>query len=142
MLPASLSARVAPVDEYHPWIKPPFISPSGWNKTSLSLDASEERDGYSSAEDPLQSDAEDDAGKKLVRSPSLAGQSWGPDPWFEPMVLVARQCAGKYTVKADYEKAGAQELTVKSGETVELLKQDDDGLWWGTGLTETQGGWK
>lgn len=43
-----------------------FISPSGWNKTSLSLDASEEHEGYSSAEDPLHSDAEDDAGKKLV----------------------------------------------------------------------------
>lgn len=39
------------------------------------------------------------------------------------------QCAGKYTVKADYEKAGAQELTVKSGETVELIRQEDDGQW-------------
>lgn len=39
------------------------------------------------------------------------------------------QCAGKYTVKADYEKAGAQELMVKSGETVELIKQEDDGQW-------------
>lgn len=38
------------------------------------------------------------------------------------------QCAGKYTVKADYE-AGAQELAVKSGETVELIKQEDDGQW-------------
>ncbi|TNN04370.1 hypothetical protein fugu_001399 [Takifugu bimaculatus] len=75
----------------------------GWNKTSLSLDASEEHDGYSSAEDPLHSDAEDDAGKKLR--------------------------AGKYTVKADYEKAGTQELTVKSGETLELIKQEDDGQW-------------
>ncbi|KAK1903215.1 Guanine nucleotide exchange factor DBS, partial [Dissostichus eleginoides] len=37
----------------------------GWNKTSLSLDASEERDGYSSAEEPLNSDHEDDTGKKL-----------------------------------------------------------------------------
>lgn len=40
---------------------------SGWNKASLSLDASEEHDGYSSAEDPLNSDAEDDSGKTLVR---------------------------------------------------------------------------
>lgn len=49
------------------WIKHKFfISLSGWNKTSLSLDASEEHDGYSSAEDPLHSDGEDDAGKKLV----------------------------------------------------------------------------
>ena len=45
-----------------------FISPvcSGWNKTSLSLDASEEHDGYSSAEDPLNSDPEDENAKKLV----------------------------------------------------------------------------
>lgn len=40
---------------------------SGWNKASLSLDASEEHDGYSSAEDPLNSDAEEDNGKTLVR---------------------------------------------------------------------------
>ena len=39
---------------------------SGWNKASLSLDASEENDGYSSAEEPLNSDPEDDSGKKLV----------------------------------------------------------------------------
>lgn len=38
----------------------------GWTKTSLSLDASEENEGYSSAEDPLNSDPEDDGGKKLV----------------------------------------------------------------------------
>lgn len=47
-------------------------------------------------------------------------------PQFRPSFT---QCAGKYTVKADYEKAGAQELTVKSGETVELIKQEDDGQW-------------
>lgn len=39
------------------------------------------------------------------------------------------QRAGKYTVKADYEKAGTQELTVKSGEMLELIKQEDDGQW-------------
>ncbi|KAM3607447.1 uncharacterized protein V6R79_007932 [Siganus canaliculatus] len=75
----------------------------GWNKASLSLDASEEHDGYSSAEDPLNSDPEDDNGKKLS--------------------------AGKYTVMADYEKAGAQELTVKSGDMVQLVKEGDDGQW-------------
>lgn len=40
---------------------------SGWNKTSLSVDASEENEGYSSGEDPMNSDTEDDGGKKLVR---------------------------------------------------------------------------
>lgn len=39
---------------------------TGWNKASLSVDASEENDGYSSSEDPMNSDPEDDVGKKLV----------------------------------------------------------------------------
>ena len=39
---------------------------TGWTKASLSLDASEENDGYSSAEEPLNSDPEDDGPKKLV----------------------------------------------------------------------------
>uniref|UniRef100_A0A3B4G5W0 Guanine nucleotide exchange factor DBS-like n=1 Tax=Pundamilia nyererei TaxID=303518 RepID=A0A3B4G5W0_9CICH len=76
---------------------------SGWNKASLSLDASGEHDGYSSAEDPLNSDPEDENGKKL--------------------------CAGKYTVTADYESGGAQELSVKSGDVVQLVKEGDDGQW-------------
>uniref|UniRef100_A0A8C7YP69 Mcf.2 cell line derived transforming sequence-like b n=1 Tax=Oryzias sinensis TaxID=183150 RepID=A0A8C7YP69_9TELE len=39
----------------------------GWNKPTLSLDASGENDGYSSAEEPLNSDPEDENTKKLVR---------------------------------------------------------------------------
>lgn len=42
------------------------LCPSGWNKTSLSHEASEEPDGYSSAEDPLNSDTEEDNSKNLV----------------------------------------------------------------------------
>uniref|UniRef100_A0A8C7TPN5 MCF.2 cell line derived transforming sequence like n=1 Tax=Oncorhynchus mykiss TaxID=8022 RepID=A0A8C7TPN5_ONCMY len=38
----------------------------GWTKGSLSLDANEENDGYSSPEEPLNSDPEDEEGKKLV----------------------------------------------------------------------------
>lgn len=45
--------------------RPPPPRP-GWNKASLSADASEENDGYSSGEEPLNSDTEDDAGRKLV----------------------------------------------------------------------------
>ncbi|KAK9537864.1 hypothetical protein VZT92_005439 [Zoarces viviparus] len=86
----------------------------GWNKTSLSLDASEEHDGYSSAEDPLNSDPEDDIGKKL--------------------------CAGKYTVMADYEK-DAQELSVKSGDMVELVKEGEDGQWFVRNLSSSKEGW-
>uniref|UniRef100_A0A667ZEM1 MCF.2 cell line derived transforming sequence like n=1 Tax=Myripristis murdjan TaxID=586833 RepID=A0A667ZEM1_9TELE len=83
--------------------KPVFPPLLDWNKASLSLDASEENDGYSSAEDPLNSDPEDDGNKKL--------------------------CAGKYTVVADYERGGAQELSVKSGDMVQLVKEGDDGQW-------------
>ncbi len=39
------------------------------------------------------------------------------------------QCAGKYTVMADYE-GGAQELSVKSGDMVQLVKEGDGGQWW------------
>lgn len=85
----------------------------GWNKASLSLDASEEHDGYSSAEDPLNSDPEDD--KKL--------------------------CAGKYTVMADYEKGGAQELSVKIGDMVQLVKEGDDGQWFVRNLSSSKEGW-
>ncbi|XP_049450406.1 guanine nucleotide exchange factor DBS isoform X11 [Epinephelus fuscoguttatus] len=87
----------------------------GWNKTSLSLDASEEHDGYSSAEDPLNSDPEDDNGKKLS--------------------------AGKYTVMADYEKGGAQDFSVKSGDMVQLVKEGDDGQWFVRNLSSSKEGW-
>ncbi|XP_068428330.1 guanine nucleotide exchange factor DBS isoform X5 [Clinocottus analis] len=87
----------------------------GWNKTSLSLDASEEHDGYSSADDPLNSDPEDDNGKKL--------------------------CAGKYRVTADYEKDDAQQLSVKSGELVQLVREADDGRWFVRNLSSSTEGW-
>lgn len=44
------------------------------------------------------------------------------------------QCAGKYTVTAEYEIGGAQELSVKSGDVVQLVKEGDDGQWWGYNL--------
>ncbi|XP_033984746.1 guanine nucleotide exchange factor DBS isoform X1 [Trematomus bernacchii] len=87
----------------------------GWNKTSLSLDASEERDGYSSAEEPLNSDPEEDTGKKLT--------------------------AGKYTVTADYEQGGAEELSLKSGDMVELVKEGEDGQWLVRNLSSSTEGW-
>ncbi|KAJ8397932.1 hypothetical protein AAFF_G00432790 [Aldrovandia affinis] len=87
----------------------------GWAKASLSLDASEENDGYSSAEDPLNSDPEDEGGKKLA--------------------------PGKYTVVADYEKGGPQDLTVKNGDTVQLIKEGDDGQWFVRNLKTNKEGW-
>uniref|UniRef100_A0A667ZEV8 MCF.2 cell line derived transforming sequence like n=1 Tax=Myripristis murdjan TaxID=586833 RepID=A0A667ZEV8_9TELE len=95
--------------------KPVFPPLLDWNKASLSLDASEENDGYSSAEDPLNSDPEDDGNKKL--------------------------CAGKYTVVADYERGGAQELSVKSGDMVQLVKEGDDGQWFVRNLRTSKEGW-
>ncbi|XP_062420988.1 guanine nucleotide exchange factor DBS-like isoform X3 [Pungitius pungitius] len=86
----------------------------GWNKASLSLDASEEPEGYSSADDPLNSDPEDDGGKKL--------------------------CAGKYTVTGDCENADAQELRVKSGDVVRLVKEGDDGHWFVRNLSSSKEG--
>ncbi|KAM4561115.1 guanine nucleotide exchange factor DBS isoform 1-T1 [Fundulus diaphanus] len=84
----------------------------GWNKTSLSLD---EHDGYSSAEDPLNSDPEDENVRKL--------------------------CAGKYTIMADNEIGAAGELFVKSGDMVQLLKEGDDGQWFVRNLNTSKEGW-
>uniref|UniRef100_A0A7N8WK99 MCF.2 cell line derived transforming sequence like n=1 Tax=Mastacembelus armatus TaxID=205130 RepID=A0A7N8WK99_9TELE len=50
----------------------------GWNKASLSMDASEEHDGYSSAEDPLNSDPEDDNSKKLVKTSDYTDYGTSP----------------------------------------------------------------
>nr|XP_055060626.1 guanine nucleotide exchange factor DBS isoform X9 [Misgurnus anguillicaudatus] len=87
----------------------------GFTKASLSMDASEENDDYSSAEDPMNSDPEEDGGKKL--SP------------------------GRYVVVADYDKSGPQELTVKSGDTVELVREGDDGRWFVRNLRTSKEGW-
>ncbi|XP_054864216.1 guanine nucleotide exchange factor DBS isoform X5 [Amphiprion ocellaris] len=87
----------------------------GWNKASLSVDASEENDGYSSGEDPMNSDTEDEVGKKLA--------------------------PGKYTVVADCEKAGPQELSVKSGDVVQLIREGEEGQWFVKNLRSSKEGW-
>ncbi|XP_074482681.1 guanine nucleotide exchange factor DBS isoform X1 [Sebastes fasciatus] len=87
----------------------------GWNKASLSVDATEETDGYSSGEDPLNSDPEDEVEKKLA--------------------------PGKYTVVADCEKAGPQELSVKSGDMVQLIREGEEGQWFVKNLRSSKEGW-
>ncbi|CAL8308769.1 unnamed protein product [Merluccius merluccius] len=87
----------------------------GWSKASLSVDASEDHEGYSSGEDPVTSDPEDDGGKK-------------PSP-------------GKYTVMADCEKAGPQELSVKSGDVVQLIREGEEGQWFVKNLRSGKEGW-
>ncbi|XP_063999792.1 guanine nucleotide exchange factor DBS isoform X10 [Pogoniulus pusillus] len=93
----------------------------GWSKTSHSLDASEENDGWSSAEDPLNSsDAEEDGG------------GGGSEMKLTP---------GKYTVVTDYEKGVAEEFTVKSGDLVQLIREGEDGLWYVKNLSTGRDGW-
>ncbi|XP_056662818.1 guanine nucleotide exchange factor DBS isoform X22 [Monodelphis domestica] len=95
-------------------------SQKGWTKTSHSLDASEDNDGWSSAEDPLNSsDAEEEGGAGLRK-------------------LVP----GKYTVVADHDEKGSPEsLAVKSGDIVELLHEGEEGLWFVKNLTTSKEGW-
>uniref|UniRef100_A0A7N5ZQB9 Mcf.2 cell line derived transforming sequence-like a n=1 Tax=Anabas testudineus TaxID=64144 RepID=A0A7N5ZQB9_ANATE len=88
---------------------------SAWNKASLSVDASEENDGFSSGEEPMNSDPEDEVEKKLV--------------------------PGRYTVVADCEKAGPQELSVKSGDVVQLIREGEEGQWFVKNLRNSKEGW-
>ncbi|XP_061852884.1 guanine nucleotide exchange factor DBS isoform X1 [Colius striatus] len=93
----------------------------GWAKTSHSLDASEENDGWSSAEDPLNSsDAEEEGG------------GGGGEMKLTP---------GKYTVVTDYEKGVSEEFTVKSGDVVQLIREGEDGLWYVKNLSTGREGW-
>ncbi|KAM6290661.1 guanine nucleotide exchange factor DBS isoform 1-T1 [Porphyrio hochstetteri] len=94
----------------------------GWTKTSHSLDASEENDGWSSAEEPLNSsDAEEEG-----------GGGGGGEMKLTP---------GKYTVVTDYEKGVSEEFTVKSGDLVQLIREGEDGLWYVKNLSAGREGW-
>lgn len=37
---------------------------------------------------------------------------------------------GKYTVVADYDKKGSEDLTLKNGDLVQLIHEREDGLWY------------
>ncbi|XP_077014840.1 guanine nucleotide exchange factor DBS isoform X12 [Tamandua tetradactyla] len=91
----------------------------GWSKTSHSLEASEDNDGWSSAEEPINSsDAEEEGGagpKKLV--------------------------PGKYTVVADHDKGSPDAIAMKSGDMVEVIHEGDEGLWYVRNLTTSKEGW-
>ncbi|XP_066169905.1 guanine nucleotide exchange factor DBS isoform X4 [Sylvia atricapilla] len=93
----------------------------GWAKPSHSLDASEENDGWSSAEEPLNSsDAEEEGG------------GGGGEMKLTP---------GKYTVVTDYDKGISEEFTVKSGDLVQLIREGEDGLWFVKNLSSGREGW-
>ncbi|XP_072268344.1 guanine nucleotide exchange factor DBS isoform X5 [Pyxicephalus adspersus] len=92
----------------------------GWNRTTQSLDASEENnDGWSSGEDPSNSsDAEEEGGE----------------------IVDKKLCPGKYTVVADYGKSGSDELLVKSGDTVQLIREEEEGMWFVKNLSTNKEG--
>ncbi|XP_021401290.2 guanine nucleotide exchange factor DBS isoform X3 [Lonchura striata] len=93
----------------------------GWAKPSHSLDASEENDGWSSAEEALNSsDAEEEGG-------GGAGEM--------------KLTPGKYTVVTDYDKGVSEEFTVKSGDLVQLIREGEDGLWFVKNLSSGREGW-
>ncbi|XP_039570317.1 guanine nucleotide exchange factor DBS isoform X2 [Passer montanus] len=99
----------------------PFGS-RGWAKPSHSLDASEENDGWSSAEEPLNSsDAEEEGGE------GGAGE--------------IKLTPGKYTVVTDYDKGVSEEFTVKSGDLVQLIREGEDGLWFVKNLSSGREDW-
>uniref|UniRef100_A0A669QZV5 MCF.2 cell line derived transforming sequence like n=1 Tax=Phasianus colchicus TaxID=9054 RepID=A0A669QZV5_PHACC len=100
-----------------------LLTGPGWAKTSHSLDASEENDGWSSAEEPLNSsDAEEEGG----------GGGGGNEMKLTP---------GKYTVVTDYEKGVSEEFAVKGGDLVQLIREGEDGLWYVKNLTTGREGW-
>ncbi|CAH2223467.1 guanine nucleotide exchange factor DBS isoform X1 [Pelobates cultripes] len=92
----------------------------GWNRTSQSLDVSEENnDGWSSGEDPMNSsDAEEDGVESTDK----------------------KLTPGKYTVVADYEKCASEELLVKSGDIVQLIREEEEGMWYVKNLSTNKEG--
>lgn len=103
-------------------------SSTGWSKASLSADASEENDGYSSGEEPLNSDPEDESGRKLVSSRGLSARLLRRAQGLKRLSGTP-QAPGKYTVVADCERAGPQELSVRSGDVVQLIREAEEGQW-------------
>ncbi|CAL8292922.1 unnamed protein product, partial [Arctogadus glacialis] len=90
--------------------------PRGWAKASLSVDASEEQeDEFSSGEEPVTSDPEDEDGKK--------------------------QSPATHTVMRDCERAGPQELSVKAGDLVQLIREGEAGQWFVKDLRSATEGW-
>ncbi|XP_066478483.1 guanine nucleotide exchange factor DBS isoform X2 [Tiliqua scincoides] len=93
-----------------------LLSGPGWPKTSL--DASEENDGWSSAEDPLNSsDAEEEGRGEKKLTP------------------------GKYTIVTDYDRGGSDDLILKSGELVQLIHEGEDKHWYIKNLSTSKEGW-
>ncbi|CAL9698451.1 unnamed protein product [Knipowitschia caucasica] len=88
-------------------------SPKGLAKPSVSVDVCEENDEFSSGEEPLNSDTEEEGTKKLA--------------------------PGRYTVLSDCDKS--LDLGVKTGDTVQLIREGEQGMWFVKNLRSSRESW-
>ncbi|XP_035927260.1 guanine nucleotide exchange factor DBS isoform X1 [Halichoerus grypus] len=91
----------------------------GWSKTSQPLEAPEDNDGWSSAEELINSSDAEEEGR------------------VGPRKLVP----GKYTVVTGDEKESPDVLAVRSGDVVEVVHEGDEGLWYVRNLTSSKESW-
>uniref|UniRef100_A0A3Q2UPM0 Mcf.2 cell line derived transforming sequence-like b n=1 Tax=Fundulus heteroclitus TaxID=8078 RepID=A0A3Q2UPM0_FUNHE len=82
-------------------------------------------------------------GERDPQSSDSAAQSLGEDPMNSDVEdeVEKKLAPGKYTVVADCEKAGPQELSVKSGDVVQLIREGDEGQWFVKNLRSGKDGW-
>ncbi|XP_041586876.1 guanine nucleotide exchange factor DBS isoform X2 [Vulpes lagopus] len=91
----------------------------GWSKTSHPLEAPEDNDGWSSAEELMNSSDAEEEGR------------------VGPRKLVP----GKYTVVVDDEKGSPEALAVRNGDMVEVVQEGDEGLWYVRNLSSSKESW-
>uniref|UniRef100_A0A452R6Z8 MCF.2 cell line derived transforming sequence like n=1 Tax=Ursus americanus TaxID=9643 RepID=A0A452R6Z8_URSAM len=91
----------------------------GWSKTSQPLEAPEDNDGWSSAEELINSSDAEEEGR------------------VGPRKLVP----GRYTVVMGDEKGSPEALAVRSGDVVEVVQEGDEGLWYVRNLTSSKESW-
>ncbi|XP_073068434.1 guanine nucleotide exchange factor DBS isoform X6 [Manis javanica] len=91
----------------------------GWSRASHPLEAPVDNDGWSSAEEPINSSDAEEEGRV--------------GPW--------KLAPGKYTAVVDHDKGGPSMLAVRSGDVVEVVQEGDEGLWYVRNLTSSQESW-
>ncbi|XP_027943136.1 guanine nucleotide exchange factor DBS isoform X2 [Eumetopias jubatus] len=91
----------------------------GWSKTSQPSEAPEDNDGWSSAEELINSSDAEEEGRVGAR----------------------KLVPGKYTVVTGDEKESPDALAVRSGDVVEVVHEGDEGLWYVRNLTSSKESW-
>ncbi|XP_061027080.1 guanine nucleotide exchange factor DBS isoform X3 [Eubalaena glacialis] len=91
----------------------------GWSKTSHPSEAPEDNDGWSSAEELINSSDAEEEGRVGLR----------------------KLVPGKYTVTGLHEKGGPDALVLRSGDEVELVQEGNEGLWFVRNLSSGGEGW-